>query len=146
MYKECGDTIDIWKKYITQSRKLFNNSKYASREDCIREHLNQAMLKTIPNCDHCNRACEESLYTVNAPPCTGAGYLAGWNFSFVNKGTVDFVKVTPDYTLEQFVGALGGVLGLGGKFMACLQLLIFSLLQSCTYIEDNNFYILSVDV
>ena len=54
MYKECGDTIDIWKKYITQSRKLFNNSKYASREDCIREHLNQAILKTIPNCDHCN--------------------------------------------------------------------------------------------
>ena len=121
MYNECGDTIDIWKKYNTRGTHPYNKSKYYSRRECIKELMNQALMKVIPNCE-CNSACEESEYT------TSERYyprLNGLFFEFLNKDAVFRVDIVPDYTLEQFVGALGGILGLGGKLMSSLQLLIF---------------------
>ena len=48
-----------------------------------------------------------------------------WHLYLYNKDAVTNVELVPDYPLDIFLGSLGGVLGLGGKIMATVQLLIF---------------------
>ena len=122
MYQECGDTNDIWKKHHAPIQQIFNNSKYFSRESCISNLLWQATLRKFPVCS-CNRACKEVVYTETTTEIGSSDSF--WYLTLYNKGAVTELKLVEDYPLEAFIGSLGGVLGLGGKIMATLQLIIF---------------------
>ena len=123
MYDECGDTSDIWKQKRKRKNHFFNNAKYISQEICIEEQLKQAIYKTAPDCT-CTHACEETKYSVSFEFLT-VNFTGGWYFEIRNIDPVTRVKIVPDYPLEEFLGALGGVIGLGARFMTALQLLIF---------------------
>ena len=119
MYRECNDTIDIWKKYNSHDIPTYNNN--TSQEGCIRNFVEQAKKGKFPKCD-CARACKESIYTATATKLISE---KKWMLFLFIKDAVTNVELVPDYPLESFMGSLGGVLGLSGKIMATLQLMIF---------------------
>ena len=112
----------MWKQHHAPIQMMFNNSKYASRDRCIADLLWQATLRKFPICT-CGRACKESVYTTTATKTKSSNGV--WYFRLLNKGAVTELDLVADYPLEAFLGSLGGVLGLGGKIMATLQLIIF---------------------
>ena len=119
MYKKCNATINIWKKYEGQVKQTANN---ISLENCLQEVIDQAKLRKTRDC-FCSRPCEEIVYSTTL--FNNGAFLDGWELSFYLKDAATMIKLVPDYPLEAFMGSLGGVLGLGGKIMATLQLMIF---------------------
>ena len=123
MYQECRDVIDIWKRIHEINVKPFSNPKYSSRKDCLREMLDKAMFKTLPNCT-CSPACEETTYRAESRKANRQK-AGSWRLLLYHRNAVTKVKLHPDYPLGVFFGSFGGVLGLGTKFMTTLQLLVF---------------------
>ena len=119
MYQKCNDTIDMWKKYRAPINKTVQNPFL---EDCFEETIDEIELRRFPDCK-CARACKEIVYT--ATPTRRKDTSVRWEFFFYLKDAATRVDLVPDYPFEAFMGSLGGVLGLGGKIMATLQLMIF---------------------
>ena len=125
MLHECRDTIDIWKKYNAGFNQPFVNSKYTSQVECIKKLVQKIMFETISNCT-CRNACKEIVYKVNKYKVKNEYLDKGhWSLIIRNVDPVTRVDFVPDYPLEEFLGAFGGVLGLGAKCMTLLQLLLF---------------------
>ena len=125
MFKECQDVVNIWKKYRNIDVRPFKNPKYASREKCMEVVAKQVMLEAIPNCT-CKSVCKETTYTAEekylGSKISGGG---NWRLYLYNKDAVTEVNLVPDFPGEQFLGAFGGVLGLGGKFQVIFQMVVF---------------------
>ena len=119
MYQKCNDTIDMWKKYNTKVKQIDSTT---SLENCFKEVINKIKFRKFPDCI-CGRPCKESIYT--ATPTSESRFNHDWIFSFYIKDAAIKIELVPDYPFEAFMGSLGGVLGLGGKIMATLQLVIF---------------------
>ena len=129
MYQKCKATIDMWKKYNTPIKQTVNQIN----RRCFLEVDHYAKLRRLPDCE-CNRACSESVYTATVTKDVSYKDIYGdtaefkksyWDFNFYLKDAATRIELVPDYPFEAFMGSLGGVLGLGGKIMATLQLIIF---------------------
>ena len=131
MYQKCNDTIDIWKQYNPAVKQSYDdNAKHASQEKCVKSFVDRISFGKFPKCN-CRHACKESFYTATAKKTTEDSQ---WKLYLYVKGAVTHVELVPDYPLDAFMGSLGGVLGLSGKIMATLQLMIFlslSIFQFC---------------
>ena len=119
MLDKCNKTIDMWKKYNAPINKTVISP---SLDDCLKDTVDQIEVRRFPDCK-CARACREIVYT--ATPTRKHFSFNRWVFDFYLKDPVTRIELVPDYPLEAFMGSLGGVLGLGGKMMATLQLIIF---------------------
>ena len=87
-----------------------NNSKFR----CLYENI-------PPHCS-CPPACNEVTYELDSLKIHD--HQTEWRLSFLHRGVINHIE-KPDYPIQEYFGALGGVIGLGGKFMNIIQLLIF---------------------
>ena len=109
-FKECKDVCPTWKKHLIDI-----NSTNNSNPECLHTTL-------VPNCE-CNPPCDETTYTMTSTKVEGNENKV-WEFYLEHKVSIT-ENEQPDYPIQEFLGALGGVIGLGAKFMNALQLLIF---------------------
>ena len=121
LHKKCNATLDMWKKYDASTKQTANNP---SPELCSPEVIEQIKLRKLQDCK-CGRACKEIIYTATPVISEKFNDSLRKELLFYLKDPVTRVQIVPDYPLEAFLGSLGGVLGLGGKMMATLQLVIF---------------------
>ena len=124
MRNQCDEVLDLWKNQDTYNGKKTNNENIEHRKNCIRKYILEAMLKEDVNCV-CENECEETTYTAISHITTKSIASADWQILFYHKDVVHRVKHVPDYPLEEFLGAFGGVIGLGTRVMTSLQLLVF---------------------
>ena len=124
MYQECNDVLDYWQTSPTTITDSFEHPKYRSRQECIKDLLDEAIVKTIPNCE-CNLACNETIYTATDRILNNQNLSGSWHLVLYHRNAVTTVELHPEYPLDVYFAAFGGILGLGTKFMAALQLCIF---------------------
>lgn len=125
MLRKCHDVVDAWTKYSTVKGTPSTDSNIATRKDCLAAVIDQVMLEVIPNCT-CRSVCEETKYIGNdVTVVSSSASDRDWLLNLYMKGAAAEVKQVEDFPGEQFLGSVGGVIGLGGKFQVAFQLFVF---------------------
>ena len=128
MYEQCGDVPNIFKKYLFQPVRAFNNKTHTTRQDCLKRIVSSALSGHLPRCV-CPLPCDETLTEVarmdmiKIPTPNNS-----WKVIFCNANDeVTHIREVPDYPLEEFLGALGGILGLalGPSMLSIIELLVY---------------------
>ena len=115
---ECKDVYPFWRKLVTGQKQPADDQDHnltKKTKECLYSH------RIAPNCK-CNHACAETTYDVTREVV--AHESKGWRLVLIHKEVVTQVEL-PDYPIQEYLGALGGVIGLGMKFMLMLQLIVF---------------------
>ena len=136
--KECNEVVDIWKKYHTEGAKPSNTSNFESTKECLRMTIEHIRLKATSLCP-CQSACEETIYTAEAKKIE-KDIKADWRLYFMNENPVTSIQSVPDFPSEQFLGAFGGVIGLGGKYQVIFQLFLFILLFIMNLVARSRYF------
>ena len=123
---QCGDTPDYWRKYGTKKRPLLLNMSATDQRICLWDvyiHSNRA------HCD-CPLACDEIQYKTRMKTSSRHNH-SEWKIYVLNEDNrVTKIYEVPDWTLEDLLGAVGGVLGLaiGASTLSVVELIVFSFL------------------
>ena len=129
MYEYCGDVIDQWKQYLSKPAKLFRNTTYPNREACLLSLVRKTIGGELLDCN-CQLSCNETSYDATRmdpifrPPPTPQTWTI--NFFYKDEKVTQITEV-PDYPLEDFLGAFGGILGLaiGALTLSLIELLVY---------------------
>ena len=129
MLKECGAVVDRWRRYAPKN-SLPLSEKYNSIKDCLRKTSQVIFSRTIPNCTtqlSCNEIKYSDLVSRNifkAPQDT-----VKLDF-YIKTPIVTIMKETPDFTLGDLFGQLGGFVGIccGMSFLSILELIVYFVL------------------
>ena len=140
MYEKCDDVIDPWKKYLKNGPKPSNSSSkkknkkkrrnYASRADCLFWVLHNAQHHSTKNCI-CPTACLEHTYTFDVLPDTTENLNNSWRIRLHSNGR-KIIRITevPAYTIEDYLGSLGGFIGLclGASLLSLVEILMYTII------------------
>ena len=125
MMEKCGGVVDVWKRLRSANDKPLNSSKQANAS-CLHDATALMRLSASAICT-CQRPCEETTYSASeklfeARWTTGKH---GLTLRLYKEKAVTKEKTMADFPREMFLGTFGGVLGLGGKFQAVFQFIVF---------------------
>ena len=119
--------VDMWKRYGAPDSEPPHGSTFNSTKECLEVIAVQEALEVIPNCS-CKRACEETAYTGwYIPFDSNDEEEAVWYLDLFIENPVTKIELFPDFPLEQYLGAFGGVIGLSGKLQFVFHLFAFQL-------------------
>ena len=125
MLRECGDVIDRWKRYVKDEILPYNTTKYASRRDCLHKVTNFISWKVAPDCDS-RLQCHGVRYDIRTESFPTTNSYTRIDVYFDKPHTTKMSEI-PDYRFEDFIGALGGFVGI------CVGMSIFSILELIWY-------------
>ena len=131
MSPKCGDVPQFWQRYNSLETRPFSNITHKDQWECFYHVFIEANWKQgNANCD-CPLPCTEMEYKANV--------ISNGNFTtnewFINMRAEDqrvreIIEV-PDYTLEECLGATGGILGLaiGASSLSVVELVVYFVLR-----------------
>ena len=127
MMKKCGDVVDVWKRFRSANGKPLNNSKHAD-STCLHNATDLMRLSASATCT-CQKPCEETTYSASEKlfdfEARWTTRNHGLTLRLYKDKAVTAEKIMADFPPEMFLGTFGGVLGLGGKFQAVFQFIVF---------------------
>ena len=126
MHRECGVVVDRWRRYVSGKILPLNTSKYATREECLSRVIDFVELKALPNCNTRPR-CKEERYDPKLEVLLRASPNIMNVEVFFDKPITMNINETPDYQFADFIGGLGGFIGV------CIGMSLFSILELIVY-------------
>ena len=120
MLKECGDLTNFYKMHLYDYSLPLTNRSDKDRRQCFRKFS----LPKMEYC-HCPLQCAEIEYNTNT---VKVGDVKLWNLYIYNADVkLTHIQQVPDYTLEDLLGAVGGILGLaiGTSCLSVLELCVY---------------------
>ena len=129
MFQECGTVVDRWRKYAPKKSFPVSNTKYNSTQDCLQQTADIIAIKPIPNCStqpSCNEVIFSELYQ-NTDIATDSDVFLEF---FINSPIVTIMRETPDFSVGDLFGQLGGFIGVccGMSFLSILELIVYTVL------------------
>ena len=125
MNKHCGDVIDKFKNYANKSSNASLDPKYSSVRECLEDMVRETQTQSPSDCT-CNLQCHETTYRTSVKKWSDNQNF--WIFYiYYEDSQVETVSQVQAYSLGDFLGALGGILGLciGMSILSGVQIIIF---------------------
>ena len=134
VYKTCGDVPDVWKKYLRKPAQPDHRQGFPNQVSCISKILDQATNGFVSLDCYCPAACNEVSYKTDVKRLESTDESEwDWEIAVMYSSTrrVTSIKQVPDYTLEDFLGAMGGMVGLcvGASILSVIELIVYSILS-----------------
>ena len=120
---ECGDVPDIMQRYIIKGTHPFSNTSQKDRRKC----MGKAWTKMNTLFCSCPLACHQKKYEP-VIKMTKPHNKTDWSITIVNEDSkITKIIEVPDYTLEDCLGAVGGILGLaiGASSLSVVELVVY---------------------
>ena len=124
---EYGDVPYYWKKYTAQEARPFLNNTYKDKQECFKSVRNYMMKNFDKDCS-CPLACKETQFKAHYETMEKDKDSEFWFFNVYNEDTkVTNIVEVPDYTIEDLLGAVGGILGLtiGASSLSIIELIVY---------------------
>ena len=127
VYKKCGDVLDGWRKQLEEQglatgKKDFNSTKYCLLRATM--DLEEKLLHCV-----CPHPCKEINFSEHIENLDlRSGPINHWQIIYsVKSSEVSYSKQIPDYTMEDYLGGVGGILGvgLGISVASIMELLVY---------------------
>ena len=123
---KCQDVPDFYQQYIQEDAYRSSNFTQEKVSECLRSNLNA----NRSQCD-CPLACEETNYLLRFENPIYLKSKQTWNIFLHNQEEkVTKIQQVPAYTMEDLLGAAGGILGLaiGASSLSVVELLTYFVL------------------
>ena len=107
-----------------------SNTKYNSTQDCLNQTLGIIFTQPIPNCPT-HFPCNEVLLSELYQNLDSATNYDGVRLDFLmSSPIVTIMRETPDFSLSDLFGQLGGFIGVccGMSFLSILELIVYTVL------------------
>ena len=128
VYQTCGDVPDIWRKHLESPVKSYQGEEYLNQTACIWHMINMYLNGEFSLRCQCLTACKVVSYKAEVKR-VGESKHNEWGFfiSYAPSRKETHIKQVPDYTLEEFLGAFGGILGLcvGASLLSVIEILLY---------------------
>ena len=129
---KCGSIPDFYQQFVAEDKHLNSNLSHSEMQKCLWERRRRF---NPLNCT-CPLPCSDETYKANVgsfePTTYKIRYLQMWRFHIHNADNkVMHITQVPDYTLDDFLGALGGFVGLaiGASMLSFVELCIYFVLS-----------------
>ena len=124
---QCGDVPDIMEKFIIQG--VHSSLNRSQRE--IRKCMSEVVLKLNTLFCGCPLACHQTKHEPIIKTTHQLYNKSQWSITIVNEDSkITKIIEVPDYTLEDCLGAVGGILGLaiGASSLSIVELVVYVVL------------------
>ena len=127
MWNDCGDVVDFYKEYAHKDAGSTSNLTDQEKSYCV---WNNVMSPNPKDCN-CPMACKEVEYNTRVRTHSNVNFNGTWEmFVFIEDNKVTMIHEVPDFTLEELLGAAGGILGLtmGASILSLVELFVYCVL------------------
>ena len=135
VFETCGDVPDIWKTFRNKTATPYKGSKYPNQAACIWHILDANQNEALSLSCKCPSECNIVLYRTHVKYREPRN-VSEWEFAvrYSTSRRETTITQVPDYTLEDFLGAMGGFIGLcvGASLLSVIELLLYSILYIVT--------------
>ena len=131
LYQTCGDVPDAWKTHLHSPAQPYQGHEFLNQAACIWHLMDMYGNGELSLGCQCPSACKVVSYKKYIKPNKMAE-VRGWNIllSYSPSRIETRIKEVPDFTLEEFLGAFGGIVGLcvGASLLSVIELLVYTTL------------------
>ena len=124
LLRECGDIPDIYHEYYRKVERPLTNMSNDDTRNCLFGKLfdfNQV------NCD-CPLSCSEMEYKTRVDTYQSLQDNNTWNINILLEDSkVTIIRQVPDYTIEELLGSIGGIIGLavGASSLSMMEFVVY---------------------
>ena len=126
---KCDDLPDYFQKHVTRKTHPFNNKTHMERLQCMQHAIFELAKKRLPHC-HCPLACKQTQFKIR-DDSFNFNNIGQWDFTLEHEDTkVTKIIQVQDCTIEDLLGAVGGILGLtiGASSISVVELFAYFVL------------------
>ena len=124
IYEKCGDVPDGWSKQFEEQGLASRKMEFNVTKRCLLSELEELEREGLMDCI-CQDPCEEVVFSWSHGMRSKLNY---WGIVYhVKPSEVMYSRQIPDYTIEDYLGGVGGILGigLGISVASMMELLVY---------------------
>ena len=133
VFDTCGNVPDGWKSLLQTPATPLEGQEFARQVACISKTMIDALNGNVELLCDCPPSCYEVSYKASIKHIKDLE-IGKWKIyvGYAASRRVTSIKQVPDYTLGDFLGAMGGFVGLcaGASILSVIELLVYIILYT----------------